>query len=326
MLFFPLPGTYAVVEIDVERTLQILDDPVANAAGAKIKTTKAIVYLDMILQLPFPDDETFKYMAYLIGPGLRPEHPELCITPDMCIPIYPNTQHPVEDREALKSEPPFPFDHCYHWFGPDMWLDLRIVNGGRDYSLGTHTILPPDQHVKMVGVQGRDIWRSICVQKERDDLTGTSAVPLVASESTQESQPPRTRSPSPARSISTSGTEPFKQDPVPSMSAAGSDCDGECEEHEQCGCYGGVSGECYSVSVSEDDGEDAPRFSVHPSSGGSCRSTQSLNELDIFGLDGDDQDDLLPIVKISLDLGAHLEGEDVPDPMAFMRQRDELVK
>ncbi|KAL1937880.1 hypothetical protein VTO73DRAFT_12773 [Trametes versicolor] len=330
MLFFPLPGTYAIVKLDVERTLQPLDDPIANAAGAEIKTTKSIVYLDMILQLPFPEDETFRYMAYLIGPGLRPENPKLCITPDMCIPIYPNTQHPVEDRETLRSDPPFPFGNCYHWFGPDMWLDLRIVNDGRDYSAETRTMLPPDQHVKMVGIQGRDIWRSICTQKDRDGLSGTGAVPLIALEATQASQPPQTRSPSPARSepVSMSPVELLRHDVGTSAPHGGSDRGCEGEQHQQCDCCGAYE-ECYSVSASEDgeDGEeDAPRSSVYPSSEGSFHSTRSLDEIDIFGLDGNDRDDLLPIVKISLDLGAHFEGVEVPDPMAFMRQRDELVK
>lgn len=48
MLFVPLPGSYAVVEIDVEKTLEPLNDPLASAAGALIKTTKCGVYLDMV--------------------------------------------------------------------------------------------------------------------------------------------------------------------------------------------------------------------------------------------------------------------------------------
>lgn len=48
MTFFPLPGTYLVAEIDVEKTLQGLNDPSANAAAAGIRTTKCIVYLDAV--------------------------------------------------------------------------------------------------------------------------------------------------------------------------------------------------------------------------------------------------------------------------------------
>lgn len=44
-------------------------------------------------------------------------------------------------------------------------------------------------------------------------------------------------------------------------------------------------------------------------------------------MNGDLQDYLLPIVRISLDISAHFKGDaDVPDPMEFMRQRDALLR
>lgn len=46
--FFPLPSTYAVVEIDVEKTLQSLHDPIADAAAATMRTTKCIVFLGSV--------------------------------------------------------------------------------------------------------------------------------------------------------------------------------------------------------------------------------------------------------------------------------------
>lgn len=51
MTFFPMPCVYAVIEIDVEKTLLPLNDPIASAAGAAIKTTKCIVYLDVVSPL-----------------------------------------------------------------------------------------------------------------------------------------------------------------------------------------------------------------------------------------------------------------------------------
>ncbi|KAI0629543.1 hypothetical protein C8Q77DRAFT_1140810 [Trametes polyzona] len=41
-VFFSLPMTYAVAEIDIEKTLQPLDDPIAISEGKRIKTTKYI--------------------------------------------------------------------------------------------------------------------------------------------------------------------------------------------------------------------------------------------------------------------------------------------
>lgn len=48
MTFFPLPGTYLVVEIDKEKTLEGLNDPSANEAAAALQTTKCIVFLETV--------------------------------------------------------------------------------------------------------------------------------------------------------------------------------------------------------------------------------------------------------------------------------------
>lgn len=103
--------------------------------------------------MPLPHDAHFKYMVCLVGPGLLPAHPELCIMSDMCLPILANTRRPTTDREALRSDPLFPFGNCYHWSGPVMRLDIRITNAGRDYGVEPRTGLPADQHVKMVRIQ-----------------------------------------------------------------------------------------------------------------------------------------------------------------------------
>lgn len=52
MTFFPLPGTYVVAELDVEKTLASLADPLANAAASTIKPTKCIVYLNFVRPPP----------------------------------------------------------------------------------------------------------------------------------------------------------------------------------------------------------------------------------------------------------------------------------
>ncbi|KAL1937885.1 hypothetical protein VTO73DRAFT_12778 [Trametes versicolor] len=327
MLFFPLPSSYAVVEIDVEKTLQPLNDPLASAAGAQIKTTKCIVYLDMkVLRLPLPHDAHFKYMACLIGPGLRPAYPELCITPDMCIPILPNTRRPTADREALRSDPPFPFGNCYHWSGPDMRLDIRVANDGRNYGVGPRTILPADQHVKMVGIQDKDMWLSCCARKERDRTERPSDSAAQAEE--RDSRPPLVES---MRSC----TIQRAQSPPPAVEAETVAYVGADEYAELQACRypcESCGGPCRTDGGSEDSDEDSSRSSMDTASDKSsdcaCSDcTEPLDDMGIFGLNGDPQDYLLPIVKVSLDIGAHFKGDfDVPDPMEFMRQRDELVR
>lgn len=286
-----------------------------------------------MLQLPFPDDVTFKYMVYLVGPGLHPEDPELCITSDMCIPISPNTQHPFADREALKSNPPFPYHNCYHWLGPDMWLDLRICNDGRDYSLAPRTQLPAIEHVELGSVGGQDMWRSICARKEILDarcVAKLAELPFadIDLEDEPEASPPP-RSTSPVRVISPSAAVSSEQEetaPLVFISEVRHGDEGESERHqhvcEDCG-------ECHSEYGSEyGDGDSyESRSPVYQCSERSYGSEEALEEMNVFGLGGDEGDDLLPIVSISLDIGAHFTSdEDVPDPREFMRQRDELVK
>ncbi|EIW51216.1 uncharacterized protein TRAVEDRAFT_25143, partial [Trametes versicolor FP-101664 SS1] len=143
--------------------------------------------LQQVLRLRLPHETYFKYMVCLVGPGLRPAYPDLYITPDMCILILPNTGHPMADREALRSDPPFPFGNFYHWSASDMRLDIRVVNDGRDYGVGPRTTLPVGQHVKMVGIQNRDMWLSSCARKERDGTQHVAGVPVQAEE--RDSQP-----------------------------------------------------------------------------------------------------------------------------------------
>lgn len=52
MTFYPLPGTYVVAELDVEKTLASLTDPLATAAASTIKPVKCIVYLSQVRPPP----------------------------------------------------------------------------------------------------------------------------------------------------------------------------------------------------------------------------------------------------------------------------------
>lgn len=265
-------------------------------------------------------------MACLIGPGLRPAYPELCITPDMCLPIFPNTRHPTADREALRPDPPFPFGNCYHWSGPDMRLDIRVVNDGRDYSVGQRTVLPADQHVRMVRIQDRDMWQSSCARKERDGIGRVTGGPAQAEErdfhfplveSMRSCTIRQAQSPPPAEvteDVARVGVNEYAE-----LEACRYPC-------EVCG------GACRADDDSEHSDERSSRSSMDTASDGSgdcdCSDcTESLDDMGIFGLNGDPQDYLLPIVKVSLDIGAHFKDDsDVPDPMEFMRQRDALVR
>ncbi|KAI8971025.1 hypothetical protein BD414DRAFT_518205 [Trametes punicea] len=296
-LFFPLPGTYAVVELDIENTLKALDDPVAYTAGVRIKTTKCIVYFTSILQLPFPTSRTLKYTTYLIDPGLRPAVPEECITSEMCIPIFPNSRYPFEDRAPLRTKPTFSFNNCYHWLGTDMELDLRILNHGRDYEDPATTELPSAEHVRIEFILVKDVGRSVMAYRAIHALPASSS-PIPASPTPDDLEEDSEGAERTAHSVHPSSTD--------------SGADGRCKEYEWDSMYD--SEEVRSLCSSKYQQSDRSDGSV-----------EALAGMGIFGLGWDDREDLFPLVKIWLDLGAHFKGEDIPNPLDCVQQYNELV-
>ncbi|EIW54191.1 uncharacterized protein TRAVEDRAFT_51911 [Trametes versicolor FP-101664 SS1] len=325
MTFFPMPCLYAVIEIDVEKTLLPLNDPIASAAGAAIKTTKCIVYLDVLLQLPFPGNSTFKYMVHLVGPGLRPEDPEYCFTPDMCIPIYPNTQHPSGTREPLRPQPSFPFANCYHWIGPDVVMDLRIWSDGRRYTPEERVSLPPLQHVDMEYIRAHDISKSARTWEAKtgfSDIANAALAPEPSSEQETAVQKLkdgvslRSRSPPPP------GSELGHEQRSPAASSIRSSHMGNYQPGERYHDDDESRADCESVYSSQCDSESSKSF-IYTGPEGS----EAHCGVDVFGLDSDaNQENRLPIVNMWLDIGAHFVEEDIPDPMEFVKQYDQLVR
>ncbi|KAI0365059.1 hypothetical protein BV20DRAFT_955037 [Pilatotrama ljubarskyi] len=164
MSFAPLPGTYAVAQIDVQATLAGLEDEKALSAASRLETKKYLIYLHTPLQLPYPGSGPWKYLAYFVGPDPRPEEPENFITSDMCIPIFPNTNHPT-GREPVRPNSPFPFPNCSHWVGWDLERKVRVLEG--HYPAEQSVKLPPNEHVDMEDYCGDDLTRSHRMKVDR---------------------------------------------------------------------------------------------------------------------------------------------------------------
>ncbi|KAH9846499.1 hypothetical protein C2E23DRAFT_743997 [Lenzites betulinus] len=300
MSFFPIPCSYAVLEIDVEKTLRGLNDPSATAAGAAIRTTKCLVYLDRILTIPGPDYAAFKYLVQVVGPRLRPEVPTRDLLPDMCAPIYPNTRHPLVDRAPLTPSPPFPFANCYHWFGPDVVMDVRVRNDGRDFHKAEGTMLPTRQQIALDCLRTTDLRRSARARADRD---GTP-MPVFWSYQPLDAQAADPSAVAP-REGDSSAMNPCTEQCCHAAEQDDADCDQEWHYDPSCSSIyvpsdGGCSFEC-------PDDSDVP-----------CG--------DVFGLDYNDKDKLLPVVQLWDDIGAHFKEEEVPDPLEFIKQYDEVVR
>ncbi|RPD57855.1 hypothetical protein L226DRAFT_449724, partial [Lentinus tigrinus ALCF2SS1-7] len=158
--YCPLPGAYAVAQIDVVKTLKGLNDPKALEAAEGLGTAKCLIYLCTCLQLPFPENPWCKYIVYLVGPGPRPDDTGRYSTPEMCVPIFPCIDHPT-NRPPVRPSGPFPFSNCYHWTGLGMERRVRVVTRDyTEYDQGKVAKLPGLEHFDMEEFCSADFARS----------------------------------------------------------------------------------------------------------------------------------------------------------------------
>ena len=131
-------------------------------------------------ELPMPKRFDFTYFVDILGPGLRPSRPEDCFTPEMCIPIFPNSNHPA-GRPPIRTEPEFPFSNCYQWFCPDVQLTVRIKNEEGKYGLidamPKFFMLPADQYVDMMMLHQEDINQVLRNLRAKEAVTTPAPPP-----------------------------------------------------------------------------------------------------------------------------------------------------
>ena len=87
-------------------------------------------------QLPGPHSPWCPFTLSLIGNQPRAEVKELGLTPDMVIPIFPNTQYSRPGREPVRPLQPFPFPNCFHWYCAHASARIRSIPEGYDKDIG----------------------------------------------------------------------------------------------------------------------------------------------------------------------------------------------
>ncbi|KAI0629592.1 hypothetical protein C8Q77DRAFT_1065665 [Trametes polyzona] len=121
--FCPVPLTFAVIRLNPAAMVQHFSDPDLTARAQAIETKKYLVFLAFAIGLPIPGNTWFNFDVNLIATTLPHPDPALGITPDMVLPIYPNTDN-ARGGEPFRSLEPFPFPNCYFW--PDRSVTVRI--------------------------------------------------------------------------------------------------------------------------------------------------------------------------------------------------------
>ncbi|KAH9850697.1 hypothetical protein C2E23DRAFT_734202 [Lenzites betulinus] len=147
LLYRPLPRRYAVIQMDPVGMVSHFQDPIATAAAQAIHPKKYLVYLDVPLGLPTLNCRWYRYDIGFIATSLRPENKKSGLTPDMVVPICPNTDHPSGPHESVEPTPSFPFSNCYHWVDSNMLVRIRRPEERFDHSHAFQ--LEPSQHLKL---------------------------------------------------------------------------------------------------------------------------------------------------------------------------------
>lgn len=124
------------------------------------------------LELPFPNRPWYRYTVLPVAPSLRPEDKAEGYTPDMCVPIFPNTSHPRE-RRSLRTEPVFPYNNCYHWAG--LRTDIRVLAQPEKFDERWAVHLSGDEYVMMGCHWGEDIPRRNELRSQYRAATGWQA-------------------------------------------------------------------------------------------------------------------------------------------------------
>lgn len=85
-------------------------------------------------RLPWPDREFHQIEFSPLQQGLSRSTKTRDVEPHMCVPVWPNTEHP-HNRRPLRTTKPLPWPNCYHPTYPTFML--RVDNTIIDYSDAT---------------------------------------------------------------------------------------------------------------------------------------------------------------------------------------------
>ncbi|KZP23961.1 hypothetical protein FIBSPDRAFT_822701 [Athelia psychrophila] len=110
---FPARSSYVTIKLDPVKSVASVEDEEATSAAEKLS---AKTYVGFVVgRRDGHDIEPIPIQAFqvrMLRPGLPRARPEEFFTSDMCIPVFPNTDHP--SRAPLQPIPAIPWANAYH--------------------------------------------------------------------------------------------------------------------------------------------------------------------------------------------------------------------
>ncbi|KAF7978636.1 hypothetical protein HWV62_45134 [Athelia sp. TMB] len=109
---FPLLASYVTIKLDPVKSVEVLDDDEATAAARDAVSKVYVGYTALFGG--HPDTEHTSYHMRLLRSGRHKASPEEFIDEDMCIPVFPNADHPFREPLVLSAPLPVGWTNCYH--------------------------------------------------------------------------------------------------------------------------------------------------------------------------------------------------------------------
>ncbi len=341
-LIFPSGLAYAVIQMNplaMVRDLGLDDDPEIVAAVAEMKPKKYLIYLEFVsvyyrvpllfvadyvkaLGLPLPKSRWCRYSMSPIGTNLRPMDRKYRLLPDMVVPIFPNTQYSSEDRPpGVRPTPSFPFSNCFHWIENTAEIRVRRRSNGELFDDARAVGLEAEEHVAMEYAFSKH-YRRLGDFPSSDDTTSSPSEPTSLGTGSQPSIPPDAL----LNPQVWQACLPFSLSsrPIPSPES--------------------MSSGDFKVAILPQRGEPSRARVGHSlatqtrsdsdSSGGSSGTTlnekkelaiEEISKLNLFGWDPDPTFPLLPLVDLWLELEEHISANDIPSPVDWYKEEEQIV-
>ncbi|PIL33681.1 hypothetical protein GSI_04305 [Ganoderma sinense ZZ0214-1] len=293
---FPLQRRFAVVQVDPVAMVMMAGlgrDVEALAAAKALVTKKYLVYLESGIDLPMPQSQWCRYRVNPVATTLREECPEWGASPDMVLPIPPNTAHLRVPSPFVDVKDPgyvfkFPFKNCFFWVDSDTELRIRVRGGDAGYDDRKAVALAFRPHLRLRGSFGPDLARMSDFLSQPRDKPATHP-PTAASDGTP------TMPPNPHYDAMV-GRLPRLLDGL-----EGSDNRPANDAHHD---------EASSTSDSQPSSMPPP--------------VEELLSLDLFGWLPDPATKYIPLVNCWLELEEHLSESTIPSPVGLWTEQQRI--
>ena len=277
-----------------------------------------------------PDSRWCRYYVSAIATSPRPPHPSLGITPDMVIPIAPNS---IPGRGSVHPNPSFPFSNCVHWYRSPL-LQIRIIVLGSRFELEGGICLSADQQMALEEGFDDDFECMVDFVEKHPDLIHNTMprqypvssvwLPTDSHEMDELDVVPMELLYATCCQLA-SGRGLMTSEAPTVVTAAPSPV--QSSRHDDA-----ASGDNAAQTTSTSTDESSFDISRGSSEVDATSSHTSLSEpvrdslvgMDVFGWNPDPETPLLPLAELWLDISNHLDQENIPHPMELYKEMRDI--